>query len=124
MKKLLIATLAFTFLTGASWLDLEVDHSVELNQKIDLIATDGAPYVLPAGTKLRFVESMKLVLNAWLYIFEQESCTDLGRSTELELLAHTTEEYEYGVELDDNCMVNVFLVTQDLYKEPIVTKSL
>tara|TARA_R110000868_G_scaffold70988_4_gene208317 strand:+ start:404 stop:778 length:375 start_codon:yes stop_codon:yes gene_type:complete len=124
MKQLLIAGLAFLFLTSASWLDLETDTSVTLNQKIDLIALDGAPYVLPAATKLRFVESMKLILNAWLYVFEQESCTDLGRQTDLELLAHTSEDYEYGVELDDNCMVNIFLVTEDLYKEPIVTNSL
>tara|TARA_R110000868_G_scaffold315755_1_gene576639 strand:- start:375 stop:749 length:375 start_codon:yes stop_codon:yes gene_type:complete len=124
MRQFLIAILAFSFLTGASWLDLEIDQSLELNQKIDLIATDGAPYVLASGTKLRFVESMKLILNAWLYVFEQESCTNLGRRSELELLTHTNEDYEYGVELDDNCMVNIFLVTEDLYKDAIVTKGL
>lgn len=124
MKKILLLISSFLLLTGASWLDLETQSSTKLNQKIDLLDADGVPYVLEVGSRLRFLYSTRLVLNAWLFQFEQEDCIDLGRSTDLELLTHTTEDYEYGVELDSECMVNIFLVTEDLYRSPIVSPIL
>lgn len=119
MKQLLVLLATTFILTGASWVDLETDEVSVLTQKIDVIADDGAPYVIPAGTEVRLVERYPLVLNAWLYRFEREICEDIGRTVDLLLVEHNEEGYEYGVEIEENCALNIFLVTEDLYSDSI-----
>lgn len=122
--KQLILLLTFSFiLTGASWVDLEVDEVSVLTQKIDVDATDGAPYTIASGEKVRLIERYPLVLNAWLYRFERLECNDQGRSVDLLLVEHNTEHYEYGVEIEENCDLNIFLVTEDLYRDSIATNT-
>lgn len=119
MKQLLVLLATTFILTGASWVDLETDEVSVLTQKIDVNADDGAPYVIPAGTEVRLVERYPLVLNAWLYRFEREICEDIGRTVDLLLVEHSEEGYEYGVEIEENCALNIFLVTEDLYSDSI-----
>lgn len=119
MKHLLATLLTTLFLTGAAWVDLDVDEVSVLTQKIDVDGNDGTPYVVPAGTEVRLVERYPLVLNAWLYRFEREICEDIGRTVDLLLVEHNEEGYEYGVEIEENCALNIFLVTEDLYSDSI-----
>lgn len=119
MKHLLATLLTTLFLTGAAWVDLDVDEVSVLTQKIDVDGNDGKPYVVPAGTEVRLVERYPLVLNAWLYRFEREMCEDIGRTVDLLLVEHNEVGYEYGVEIEENCALNIFLVTEDLYSDSI-----
>tara|TARA_R110002049_G_scaffold117739_1_gene271397 strand:- start:86 stop:466 length:381 start_codon:yes stop_codon:yes gene_type:complete len=110
----------FFILTGASWLDLDTTVDYKLNQKIDVMGLDGEPLVYTAGSELQFIDSSKLILNAWLYRFEKIDCAAPERTSDLELLADMNNAYEYGILIEENCLVNIFLVTEDLNKEAIV----
>lgn len=115
MSRLLLIVSAWFFLTGASWVDLYTDEPLVLNQKIDVIATDGQPYTIPAGTELVLTERYLLVLNAWLYRFERADCgNDYGRAVDLILYPHERANYEFGVEIDEDCALNIFLLTEEL----------
>lgn len=117
----LICLLFFFVLTGASWLDLDTSVDYSLNQKIDVLGLDGEPLVYGAGQELQFIDSTKLILNAWLYRFELRDCLRPERTSDLELLTEISSHYEYGVLIEENCLINIFLVTEDLSKEAIVS---
>lgn len=111
----------FFVLTGASWLDLDSAVEYKLNQKIDVMGLDGEPLVYKSGSELQFIDSTKLILNAWLYRFELRDCIAPERTSDLELLTDMNSEYEYGVLIEENCLINIFLVTEDLAKEALVS---
>lgn len=111
----------FFVLTGASWLDLDSTVDYSLNQKIDVMGLDGEPLVYKTGSELQFIDSTKLILNAWLYRFELSDCATPERTSDLELLTDMNSDYEYGALIEENCLINIFLVTEDLSKEAIVS---
>lgn len=111
----------FFVLTAASWLDLDSTVDYSLNQNIDVMGLDGEPLVYKTGSELQFIDSTKLILNAWLYRFELRDCTTPERTSDLELLTDMNSDYEYGVLIEENCLINIFLVTEDLSKEAIVS---
>jgi len=117
----LICLSLFFVLTGASWLDLDSTVDYSLNQKIDVMGLDGEPLVYKTGSNLQFIDSTKLILNAWLYRFELSDCSTPERTSDLELLTDMNSDYEYGVLIEENCLINIFLVTEDLSKEAIVS---
>lgn len=117
----LTCVMLFFILTGASWLDLTTTLDYSLNQKIDVMGLDGQPLVFTSGTDLQFIDSTKLILNAWLYRFELRDCATPERTSDLELLTDMNSDYEYGVLIEENCLINIFLVTEDLSKEAIVS---
>jgi len=82
---------------------------------------DGEPLVYKTGSNLQFIDSTKLILNAWLYRFELSDCSTPERTSDLELLTDMNSDYEYGVLIEENCLINIFLVTEDLSKEAIVS---
>ncbi len=115
MRKILVVLAGWCLLTGASWVDLDTDVPLILNQKISVTGSDGLPYVVPADTELVLTERYLLVLNAWLYRFERSDCdADYGRSAGLVLHPHAHANYEYGIEIEEDCALNIFLLTEEL----------
>jgi len=113
MKKLFLLSL-LPLLFSFSWVELDTDESLFLKQSLKLEDTVGRSITLREGDVYKLTERYLLVLNAWLYRFEKEQCDEPNREVDLVLVPHERDSYEFGVNVEEGCVLNIFLLTEEL----------
>lgn len=111
---------------AADWSDLEVGTTYKLTQSFPLkqLERSGASVDVQKGQAVSLKEIVPLAVPGFpmnLYIFNYEACPGPSMITDQEIIPvdHTSPLVEVGVELLENCELNVYLETKDLYSNSL-----
>ncbi len=102
--------------TAKRWSNLEAGLIYNSNQEIELESEDST-LIIDSKTSLTFIGKVPLgAIKVQLYKFKVSTCTDSSMITELELLEVEQPNgvaVVAGVELAENCILELFIETKD-----------
>lgn len=125
MRLLLGLALTLSFNTfAADWNSLEIGNTYELKQSFSLpeLERSGSSVDFMAGEKVSLRDIYPLdMIKVVLYEFEYANCPGKDIKTDMEIIPvqGTSPVVEAGAQLQQNCILEVFLETHDLYTESL-----
>ncbi len=124
MRLLLGLSLLTLNLQAATWNDLEVSQQYKITQQISLKQMERSGSLLEILPNETFVlkEVIGLdMINVVLYRLKYKNCPGPELKTEMEIISvkNTTPVVEVGTQIEENCMLEIFLETKDLRSESL-----
>jgi hypothetical protein len=124
MRLLLGLSLLTLNLQAATWNDLEVSRSYKINHQISLKQIERSGSIIEILPNEPFVlkEVIGLdMINVVLYRLNYKNCPGADLKTEMEIIPvkKTTPVVEVGAQIEENCMLEIFLETKDLRTESL-----
>jgi len=124
MRLLLGLSLLTLNLQAATWNDLEVSDTYKITQQISLKQIERSGSLLEILPNEPFVlkEVIGLdMINVVLYRLKYKNCSGPDLKTEMEIIPvkKTTPVVEVGAQIEENCMLEIFLETKDLRTESL-----
>jgi hypothetical protein len=124
MRLLLGLSLLTLNLQAATWNDLEVSQQYKITQQISLKQMERSGSLLEILPNEPFVlkEVIGLdLINVVLYRLNYKNCPGPDLKTEMEIIPvkKTTPVVEVGAQIEENCMLEIFLETKDLRTESL-----
>lgn len=115
---LLVSTSVF----ATEWADLELGSSYKLAQSFQLkqLERSGSSVNVEAGQVVVLRDRVPVAVPGfplYLYVFDYKSCPGPAMKTDQEIIPvnNTSPLVEVGVELEEGCVLNVFLESKDYY---------
>ena len=111
-------------LQAVSWNDLEISNQYKINQQLQLrqIERSGSMLEISAQESFSLKEVIGLdMINVVLYRLNYKNCPGADLKTEMEIIPvkKTTPVVEVGAQIEENCMLEIFLETKDLRTESL-----
>jgi len=106
-------------LQAVSWNDLEISNQYKINQQLQLrqIERSGSTLEISAQESFILKEVIGLdMINVSLFRLQYKNCPGPAMKTEMEIIPvkNTTPVVEVGAQLEENCMLEIFIENRDL----------
>jgi hypothetical protein len=111
-------------LQAVSWNDLEISNQYKINQQLQLrqIERSGSTLEISAQESFILKEVIGLdMINVSLYRLQYKNCPGPAMKTEMEIIAvkNTAPVVEVGAQLEENCMLEIFIENRDLMTDSL-----
>jgi hypothetical protein len=111
-------------LQAVSWNDLEISNQYKINQQLQLrqIERSGSMLEISAQESFMLKEVIGLdMINVSLYRLQYKNCPGPAMKTEMEIIAvkNTAPVVEVGAQLEENCMLEIFIENRDLMTDSL-----
>jgi hypothetical protein len=111
-------------LQAVSWNDLEISNQYKINQQLQLrqIERSGSMLEISAQESFSLKEVIGLdMINVSLYRLQYKNCPGPAMKTEMEIIAvkNTAPVVEVGAQLEENCMLEIFIENRDLMTDSL-----
>jgi hypothetical protein len=111
-------------LQAVSWNDLEISNQYKINQQLQLRQIERSGSMLEISAQESFIlkEVIGLdMINVSLYRLQYKNCPGPAMKTEMEIIAvkNTAPVVEVGAQLEENCMLEIFIENRDLMSDSL-----
>ncbi len=111
-------------LQAVSWNDLEISNQYKINQQLQLRQIERSGSMLEISAQESFIlkEVIGLdMINVSLYRLQYKNCPGPAMKTEMEIIAvkNTAPVVEVGAQLEENCMLEIFIESRDLMSDSL-----
>jgi hypothetical protein len=111
-------------LQAVSWNDLEISNQYKINQQLQLRQIERSGSMLEISAQESFIlkEVIGLdMINVSLYRLQYKNCPGPAMKTEMEIIAvkNTAPVVEVGAQLEENCMLEIFIENRDLMTDSL-----
>ncbi len=111
-------------LQAVSWNDLEISNQYKINQQLQLRQIERSGSMLEISAQESFIlkEDIGLdMINVSLYRLQYKNCPGPAMKTEMEIIAvkNTAPVVEVGAQLEENCMLEIFIENRDLMTDSL-----
>lgn len=111
-------------LQAVSWTDLEISNQYKINQQLQLrqIERSGSTLEITAQETFILKEVIGLdMINVSLYRLQYKNCPGTAMKTEMEIIPvkNTSPVVEVGAQLEENCMLEIFIENRDLMTDSL-----
>jgi hypothetical protein len=98
---------------GLPWTDLKEGSQFYSVEPISIELESGETFNIDKESQLDFKGWVSLLHGVLLYEFHQKRCEVPEATSSLELYTLTPDQYEIGIQIDQNCLIQFFIMTYE-----------